>query len=44
MTLFNRGRTNAELYPNVEKLRGDRDGELKALEGRSWDAVVDVAG
>jgi 2'-hydroxyisoflavone reductase len=42
VTLFNRGRTNPELFPEVEKLRGDRDsGDLSALEGRSWDAVVD---
>jgi 2'-hydroxyisoflavone reductase len=44
VTLFNRGRTNAELFPEAEKLRGDRDGGLDALRGRSWDAVVDVAG
>jgi 2'-hydroxyisoflavone reductase len=42
--LFNRGQTNADLFPTVEKLRGDRDGDLQALEGRSWGAVVDVAG
>jgi 2'-hydroxyisoflavone reductase len=44
VTLFNRGRTNAALYPEVERLRGDRDGDLSALEGRSWDAVVDTSG
>ena len=44
LTLFNRGRTNPELFPDAEKLRGDRDGGLEALEGRTWDAVVDVAG
>ena len=44
LTLFNRGQTNPELFPEVEKLRGDRDGKLDALRGRSWDAVVDVAG
>ena len=31
VTLFNRGRTNPQLFPEVEKLRGDRDGELDAL-------------
>lgn len=41
VTLFNRGTTNADLFPQVEKLRGDRDGDLSALEGREWDAVVD---
>jgi 2'-hydroxyisoflavone reductase len=44
VTLFNRGRTNPELFPEVEKLRGDRDGDLSALSGRSWDAVVDTSG
>ena len=44
MTLFNRGQTNPELFPEAEKLRGDRDGQLDALRGRSWDAVVDVNG
>src|SRR6476469_954000 len=44
VTLFNRGQTNPELFPDVEKLRGDRDGGLDTLRGRSWDAVADVAG
>jgi 2'-hydroxyisoflavone reductase len=44
VTLFNRGKTNADLFPEVEKLRGDRDGDLEALRGRSWDAVLDTSG
>jgi 2'-hydroxyisoflavone reductase len=44
VTLFNRGETNPELFPEVEKLHGDRDGDLSALDGRSWDAVVDPSG
>lgn len=44
VTLFNRGNTNPDLYPDLEKLRGDRDGGLSALEGRKWDAVVDTCG
>lgn len=44
-TLFNRGRTGADLFPEVERLVGDRDsGDYAALEGRRWDAVVDVTG
>lgn len=40
-TLFNRGRTNPGLFPDVETLRGDRDaGDLAALRGRRWDAVA----
>jgi nucleoside-diphosphate-sugar epimerase len=44
ITLFNRGQTRPELYPEVEKLRGDRDGDLGVLEGRDFDAVVDTSG
>jgi nucleoside-diphosphate-sugar epimerase len=44
VTLFNRGETNADLFPETEKLRGDRDGGLTALEGREWDAVIDPSG
>ena len=44
VTLFNRGRTNPHLFPNVEKFRGDRDGGLDVLRGKSWDAVIDTSG
>ena len=41
VTIFNRGLTNPGLFPHVENLIGDRQGDLTALEGRSWDAVID---
>jgi 2'-hydroxyisoflavone reductase len=44
LTFFNRGTTNPELHPEVERLVGDRSGDLDALRGRSWDAVVDTSG
>jgi 2'-hydroxyisoflavone reductase len=48
ITLFNRGKTEPNLFPELEKLRGDRDPNkaegLKALEGRSWDVVLDTSG
>ena len=44
ITLFNRGRTNTDLFPEVEKLVGDRDGNLTALEGGQWDVVIDNSG
>ena len=44
ITLFNRGRTNTNLFPKVEKLVGDRDGALDALETGRWDAVIDNSG
>ncbi|MGH9006160.1 MAG: NAD-dependent epimerase/dehydratase family protein [Acidimicrobiales bacterium] len=43
VTLFNRGVTSPELFAEVEKLRGDRGSDLSALDGRRWDAVIDVA-
>ncbi len=42
VTLFNRGRHSPNLFPKVEKLRGDRDGDLSALSGRRFDAVIDT--
>ncbi|MQA75697.1 MAG: epimerase [Solirubrobacterales bacterium] len=44
LSLFNRGRTAPELYPEAEQLRGDRDGDLGVLRGREWDAVIDTSG
>ena len=43
LTLFNRGKTNPGLFPDIEKLQGDRKTDLKALEGRHWDAVLDTS-
>jgi 2'-hydroxyisoflavone reductase len=42
VTLFNRQQRNPSLFPGVEKLRGDRDGDMEALRGRKWDAVIDT--
>ena len=44
VTLFNRGTTGADLYPELERIVGDRDGGLEGLLGRRWDAVVDTSG
>jgi 2'-hydroxyisoflavone reductase len=44
VTLFNRGQSNPDLYPGLEQITGDRDGGLAALDGRSWDAVIDTCG
>lgn len=41
VTMFNRGRTNPGLFPELEKLRGDRNGDLESLRGRTWDVVID---
>jgi len=44
VTLFNRGKRNPGLFPNVETLLGDRNGSLEVLEGRQWNVVVDNSG
>ena len=41
VTLFNRGKTNTHLFPDIEKLRGDRNDDLESLKGREWDVVID---
>jgi len=41
--VFSRGRTAAELPAGVEHLIGDRSGDLSAIRGRDWDAVLDIA-
>jgi 2'-hydroxyisoflavone reductase len=48
VTLFNRGKTNLGLFPDLETIIGDRDPEVNAglsgLQGREWDAVIDNSG
>ena len=47
VTLFNRGRSKENLFPDLEKLTGNRDPDvdagLLALEGRKWDCVIDTS-
>src|SRR5258708_39940319 len=45
VTLFGRGKTGSDLFPDLALLRGDRDtGDYAALRDWTWDAVVDVCG
>ena len=44
VTLFHRGQTNPDLFPQVEHLSGNRDGGLAPLADRTWDAVIDTCG
>jgi 2'-hydroxyisoflavone reductase len=44
VTIFTRGRTNPELFPEVDRRTGDRDGDLASLETGEWDAAVDLSG
>lgn len=41
VTTFTRGRSSTELPAEVEQLVGDRNDDHSALEGRSWDLVLD---
>lgn len=46
VSLFNRGKTNPEMFPTLELIRGDREAKGEDLSGlsgeRKWDAVIDV--
>jgi len=42
VTLFHRGRTGTDLFPDVQHLLGDRDSDLSALANGEWDATVDT--
>jgi 2'-hydroxyisoflavone reductase len=44
VTLFNRGKTNPDLFTDTESLRGDRSKDLSALVEREWDVVIDTCG
>ena len=44
VNLFNRGKTDPDLFPNLETIFGDREQDIEKLSGREWDAVIDVAG
>ena len=42
VTIFHRGRTGADLFPEAEHRLGDRDADLSALAAGEWDATVDA--
>ena len=44
VTLFNRGKTNPGLFPQVETILGNREHDIEKLSSRAWNAVIDVAG
>jgi 2'-hydroxyisoflavone reductase len=44
LAFFNRGRSRSDLFPEIERIRGDRNGELENLKGRKFDAVIDNSG
>jgi len=48
VVLFNRGKTKADLFPDLERIQGDRDPSkdkgVSGLEGRKFDLVFDDTG
>jgi 2'-hydroxyisoflavone reductase len=44
VTLFNRGQSGPNLFPEAEHRVGDRDSGLDALADGEWDAVIDTSG
>ena len=44
VTLFNRGKSNPNLFPDLETIIADREHDVNMLKGRIWDAAIDVAG
>ncbi len=44
VTLFNRGKSNPDLFLNIETIHGDREHDMDKLAGREWDAVIDTSG
>ena len=44
LTLFNRGKSNPGLFPELETIPGDREHDIERLSGRGWDAVIDTCG
>lgn len=44
VTIFHRGKTNPDIFPNVQSIIGDRDSEIEKLKGHHWDAVIDTCG
>jgi 2'-hydroxyisoflavone reductase len=41
VTVFNRGKRQADLPKSVIHLQGDRNGQLDSLKGKKWDVVID---
>ncbi len=44
LTFFNRGKTHTDKFPEIERIKGDRNGEIDGLRNRQWDVVIDNSG
>lgn len=44
LTLFNRGKTAPDLFPDIKQLHGDRDSnDIEKITEQSWDLVLDIS-
>jgi 2'-hydroxyisoflavone reductase len=43
VTLFNRGQRDPDAFPEAEHVAGDRERDLSALDGGTWDGVFDAS-
>ena len=44
LTFFNRGKTHTDKFPEIERIKGDRNGQIDGLKDRQWDVVIDNSG
>jgi len=45
VTLFNRGKTNSNLFPKVKRILGNREtDDIKQILDKDWDCVIDLSG
>jgi 2'-hydroxyisoflavone reductase len=44
LTIFNRGITNPDLFPNIKKIIGDRNShDVKLIHQINWDYIIDLS-
>ena len=44
ITLFNRGKTNPDLFPETQKIIGDREtSDIDQILERDWDFIIDIS-
>lgn len=46
ITLFNRGKTNPDIFQEIKRIKGDRkkESDLRLLAAKDWDVVIDISG
>jgi 2'-hydroxyisoflavone reductase len=44
VTLFHRGQSNPDLFPEAKRIIGDRAEDVSAMADQQWDAVIDTCG